>query len=216
METHSLWDQWKRRKEEEKKPKSETTPVKKEVEQKAPESPAPKKNKKPIVLKVLVSGEGGVGKTTLIHKYVEGHFLEDTKMTIGVQFHTKYLTVDDHYVALQIWDFGGQEQFRFMLEAYTKGAKGGLLLFDMTRYFTLKNLEEWASILRTHDPELPILFLGTKIDLENQISVSDENAQEYKDQLNCFEFLKVSSKTGRNVEHAFQVLARKMIENIGL
>ncbi len=173
-------------------------------------------SQKPIVLKVLTTGEGGVGKTTLIHKYVEGKFRIDTKMTIGVEFFTKYLTLDGRLIALQLWDFGGQQQFRFMLNAYAKGAKGALLMFDLTRYFTLKNLGEWADICRSWDPDIPILFLGTKADLTEQLTVDDEYALEFKEKLKCFEFLKVSSKTGANVENAFEVLTRKILDRLGI
>lgn len=210
----SLWNQLQRvKKEEEERKRAPKRPPKQapKVEE-APKPPV--KKEKPIVLKVLTAGEGGVGKTTLIHKYVEGHFLEDTKMTIGVEFHTKYLMVDGRSIALQIWDFGGQEQFRFMLEAYAKGAKGAILMFDLTRYFTLKSLDEWSKICRSWDPDLPILFAGSKFDLGEKISVDDENAEYHKDQLKCFQFIKVSSKTGLNVEKAFEILTRKILERL--
>ncbi|GAH39257.1 unnamed protein product, partial [marine sediment metagenome] len=87
---------------------------------------------KPRVLKIITTGEGGVGKTTLLHRYVEGIFLADTKMTLGVEFFLKELDLDGNKILLQIWDFGGQERFRFLLQNYIMGAKGALLLFDLT------------------------------------------------------------------------------------
>jgi len=85
---------------------------------------------KSIVLKVLTGGDGGVGKTTLLHRYVEGKFSSETKMTIGVEFFLKELMIDDQKVLLQLWDFGGQERFRFLLKSYVIGARGALLMFD--------------------------------------------------------------------------------------
>ena len=87
---------------------------------------------RPLVLKILTAGEGGVGKTTLLHKYIKGEFLADTKMTIGVEFFLKEMNVDGFDVILQLWDFGGQERFRFLLESYVTGARGALLMFDLT------------------------------------------------------------------------------------
>ena len=79
---------------------------------------------KPIILKVLTAGEGGVGKTTLLRRYVDGIFMADTRMTIGVEFFLKELTIEEKKITLQLWDFGGQERFRFLLESYAAGAKG--------------------------------------------------------------------------------------------
>ena len=118
---------------------------------------------KPIVLKVLTAGEGGVGKTTLLRRYVEGKFSSETKMTMGVEFFLKELNIDGQKVMLQLWDFGGQERFRFLLESYVIGARGALLMFDLTRTMTLENIEQWVQIVRKEDPELPILFLGSNI-----------------------------------------------------
>ena len=73
---------------------------------------------KKFILKILTAGEGGVGKTTLLQRYVEGKFSEETKMTIGVEFFLKEMEIDEKHCTLQLWDFGGQERFRFLLESY--------------------------------------------------------------------------------------------------
>ena len=163
------------------------------------------------ILKILTAGEGAVGKTTLLHRYVEGMFTSDTKMTIGVEFFMKELTVEKSPVTLQLWDFGGQERFRFLLENYVYGAKGALLLFDLTRFQTVKNLESWVSILRKFDPNLPILFVGTKLDLEDLVSIDDNYALDLLKQYNFFDFIKISSKLGYNVELTFELIVRKII-----
>ncbi|MGQ4875729.1 MAG: Rab family GTPase [Promethearchaeia archaeon] len=173
-----------------------------------------KKFKKPIVLKILTLGEGGVGKTTLLHRYVEGRFIDGTKMTIGVEFFLKYLDIDNENYVLQIWDFGGQDQFRFILKPYAKGANGAVLLFDLTRPLTLHKIDEWVDIARSHDKDLPILFIGTKLDLEDEIMVHDDYAQELMKEYNLFEYIKVSSKTGYNVEAAFEKLAQEVVKHL--
>ena len=169
---------------------------------------------KPIVLKVLTAGEGGVGKTTLLHRYVEGKFSSETKMTIGVEFFLKELNIDGQKVMLQLWDFGGQERFRFLLESYVIGARGALLMFDLTRTMTLENIDQWVQIVRKEDPELPILFLGSKSDLDNDICVEEDYIEEFKHQFNLYDFLRISSKTGENVEYSFENLTRQILKRI--
>lgn len=168
---------------------------------------------KKFILKILTAGEGGVGKTTLLRRFVEGKFSAETKMTIGVEFFLKETQIDGQQCTLQLWDFGGQERFRFLLESYVLGAKGALLMFDLTRPITLNNLEQWVTIVRKSDPNLPILFLGTKNDLTEEIMINDEYAQSVKEHFNLFEFLRISSKTGENVQDAFEMLTKRILDH---
>ncbi len=167
---------------------------------------------KKFILKILTAGEGGVGKTTLLHRYVEGKFSAETKMTIGVEFFLKETEVDGNAATLQLWDFGGQERFRFLLESYVLGAKGALLMFDLTRPITLDNLEQWINIVRKGDPDLPVLFVGTKLDLAEEIMVDDDYAQSFQEAFNLFDYIKISSKSGENVGNAFDRLTKKILE----
>ena len=167
---------------------------------------------KKFILKILTAGEGGVGKTTLLHRYVEGKFSAETKMTIGVEFFLKEMEVDGKHCTLQLWDFGGQERFRFLLESYVLGAKGAFLMFDLTRPMTLENLQQWVDIVRKSDDTLPVLFLGTKIDLENDIMVDDDYALQFQEKFRLFDYLKVSSKSGENVKNAFESITKKILE----
>ena len=160
-----------------------------------------------IVLKILTAGEGGVGKTTLLHKFVDGTFLQDTRMTIGIQFHVKELDINGTHFSLQLWDFGGQERFRFMMESYVAGAKGALLLFDLTRATTLDKIDQWVSILRKHDKNLPILLVGTKLDLPESNSITEDYIDSIKEEINAVDFIKISSKDHTNVNKAFELIS---------
>ncbi len=168
------------------------------------------------MFKILTAGEGGVGKTTLLYKYVEGKFLSDTRMTVGVEFFLKELTIDKKPFLLQLWDFGGQTQFRFLLDSYVRGAKGALLMFDLTRPSTLMHLDNWINIVRLENPKLPVIFLGTKADLANKISVDETMIQEAKEKYDLFHYLKVSSKTGENVSLAFEMLGQEIKKKLNL
>jgi len=164
-----------------------------------------------LALKILSAGDGGVGKTTFLYRYKEGRFLEDTSMTLGVEFSLKTLMLDGRKVDLQIWDFGGQDRFRHMLPNYVEGAKGALLLADLTRVASFNNIEEWVNTLRAHEEALPIILVGTKNDLVDDIQVDDESAMEFKDKYDLSEYITTSSKTGENVDKAFDLLVRKII-----
>jgi Ras-related protein Rab-11A len=136
------------------------------------------------------------------------------QMTIGVEFFLKELKFDGIEVVLQIWDFGGQERFRFLLESYAIGAKGALLLFDLTRPITLENLGQWVNICRAENPDLPILFIGSKSDLVGTINISEDYIFQIQEENNFFNFLKISSKTGENVALAFELLAKEILNHI--
>ena len=166
------------------------------------------------ILKVITAGEGGVGKTTLLYRYVEDRFLADTKMTLGVDFFIKEVNINGEKIELQVWDFGGQERFRPLLEDYSKGARGALLLFDLTRPASLNGIEEWVDICRIRNPTIPILFLGTKLDLIDAITIEDRYAAYFMYRYNFFKYLKISSKTGYNVNLAFEILTKEMIRNL--
>ena len=171
---------------------------------------------KPIILKVLTAGEGGVGKTTLLRRYVDGIFMADTRMTIGVEFFLKELIIEGKNVALQLWDFGGQERFRFLLDAYAAGARGALVMFDLTRPLTLDRIDEWIRICRSGNSKVPILFLGTKMDLDNDISVDDNYVSELIEKYNFLDYIKVSSKTGENVHKSFEMLSTEILKKLGI
>jgi len=166
---------------------------------------------KKYVLKILTAGDGAVGKTTLLHRYISGTFLENSEMTIGVKFHQKRTNIEDDEINFQLWDFGGQQQFRHMLPRYVLGAQGALLLFDLTRIGTLFNFEDWVNILRKHKEDLPILLIGTKFDLEEEIQADDDYVLDLKEQFKFFDYIKVSSKTGENVDDIFEIISRKVI-----
>lgn len=167
-----------------------------------------------ILLKVITCGEGGVGKTTLLHRYIEGVFLADTRLTIGVEFFLKEIKIEDKKILLQVWDFGGQDHFRPLLKNYAKGARGALILFDLTRPSSLNRIEQWVNICKQEDQDIPIIFLGTKLDLKDQITIDDDIALKFKEDYGFFDYLKISSKTGENVQFAFELLAKELVKKL--
>lgn len=166
---------------------------------------------KSIMFKVLTAGEGGVGKTTLLYRYVKGEFLEDTRMTLGVGFFLKELVVNDLNVTLQLWDFGGQDRFQFLHQSYSEGAKGGILMYDLTRPSTLDRIDYWVNVCRKDNPGIPIIFIGGKSDLIEQRSVSKDMVDEVIEKYDFCEHLEVSSKSGENVKRVFESISEHIL-----
>ena len=167
------------------------------------------------IFKIITAGDGAVGKTTLLRRYVEGKFIFNSQMTLGVEIFTKRIKHKDEIVMLQLWDFGGQEQFRFMLSSYMLGARGAIIMFDLTRYVTVNSIDEWVKICRSANPNLPLILIGGKADLVKDIMVSDDIVLEIKKKYNFIEYLKTSAKTGDNVDKAFEILVKKISEMVG-
>ena len=165
-----------------------------------------------FIFKILTAGDGGVGKTTLLHRYVTGEFLFDTTMTLGVQVFKKEIQIEDKHIMLQLWDFGGQEQFKFMLKHYVYGAHGAIIMFDLTRVNTLQQIKEWIKICNQENLDIPIILIGSKADLVDFISVDEEIEGVFEELFDFLDYLKVSSKTGEKVNDLFKILINKMVE----
>jgi small GTP-binding protein len=160
--------------------------------------------------KVLVAGDGGVGKTTTLTRYIEGVFQEDTQITMGVKIYPKNITFNDKHILLQLWDLGGQEEFRFMHENYTMGVQGAILMVDLTRPGSTFSIEEWVNICRTNNPNLPIILVGNKLDV--MISLLDDNYfYDLKKKYDFFDYIKISAKTGENLRILFDLMIEEMI-----
>ena len=162
--------------------------------------------------KVLMLGDESTEKTSLTIRYISGFYLEDLKLTIGVDFYSKTTTYRDKRVKLQIWDFGGEERFRFLLHQYCKGANGAFFLYDITNSTTLDHLPDWISIIREHTGDIPIMLIGSKLDLDEFRAVSRDDGILAARKYNLDSFAELSSKTGQNVEKAFEVLTEVLIE----
>jgi len=171
--------------------------------------------------KLCIFGDGGVGKTTLINRYVSGVFTDDTTMTIGVGFHVKKLIIENIPVSLQIWDFAGEERFRFMLPAYVRGASGGIFMYDITRYASLRNIKTWSEVIDQctdyNKRPLPVVLVGSKADLDYKRAVASEYGEELVNSEELFiKFIECSSKTGEHVESIFTIITREMMERVNI
>ena len=163
-------------------------------------------------------GDASVGKTSLTVRYVSGTFMEDLKLTIGVDFYSKIIECKNQLVKLQIWDFGGEERFRFLLSQYCKGADGCFFLYDITNKISFDHLPEWTKIIREHAGNIPITLIGSKVDLDEFRMVPPEDGVTAAQKYNLDGFLELSSKTGKKVNDAFihitEILLKKSAPNL--
>jgi small GTP-binding protein len=168
-----------------------------------------------IKFKIIIAGQKGVGKTSLIRRYATGKFDTSTLSTIGVDFETKQVTVDGKEVLFNVWDFAGEKKFRVLFPSYVSGASGALVLYDITNKESLYDLKDWLDIIDNVDnPPRTRILIEHKIDLEDRREVSRKEAEKFfKKYKFQGEIMSASAKTGENVEELFQVLAREIIKN---
>ncbi|KAJ8380074.1 hypothetical protein SKAU_G00008520 [Synaphobranchus kaupii] len=174
-------------------------------------------SRKKVLLKVIILGDSGVGKTSLMNQYVNKKFSNQYKATIGADFLTKEVMVDDRMVTMQIWDTAGQERFQSLGVAFYRGADCCVLVYDVTALNTFNTLDSWKDEFliqaSPRDPEnFPFVVLGNKIDLENR-QVTTKRAQAWcKSNKSNIPYFETSAKEAINVEQAFQTIGRNALK----
>ena len=158
------------------------------------------------VLKIIVAGNGGIGKTTLMKSFCYREYAEDQRLTVGTEIFIKKFVVDDQVEFMQVWDLGGQEHFRFFLKGLVKGAHGAILGFDIKRRNSFIDLKKWLALLRSADPDIPIVLVATKLDLGYHPTLTPELARKFVEENNLIGFVEISSKEKYNLEVPFRVL----------
>jgi len=165
----------------------------------------------------LMLGADSAGKTAMTKRYCYNIFNPSERLTIGVDFHVKTVEMNKSKVKLQIWDLGGDERFRFLLPTYCLGANAAFLLYDVTRPSTLDNISEWTTIVKQRGRHIPIMLVGSKINLSKR---SRQVPRDYGIQIaednNLAAFVEICPKTGQNVDDAFKVLTELSLERTEL
>ncbi len=173
-----------------------------------------------VAYKICIFGDKKVGKTTLAHRYLTNLFNKYIVTTLGAEIHIKFLEIENIRVVLQVWDFGGEDSFRFLLPAYARGSFGGIFMFDITNNNSLKSVDKWLSVFRgglnIAEKDLPIIMVGGKLDLEENRVCSKEEAKTLLKSYNMSNYIECSSKTGENVELIFETLVRNIMNRLKL
>jgi small GTP-binding protein len=163
-------------------------------------------------IKIIVSGDGGVGKTSFLNRLIHDNFDMNSELTKGVDFFSKDVRINGYEYNFVMWDFAGQDQFKKLLSDFVNGSLAAFVLFDLSRFNTLEGVEEWINTLN-HYGEIPAYIIGTKSDIidTNEAHIFDDYISEIKrNNKNVLGYLKISSKTGSNVKQAFNSLIDKL------
>ena len=166
-----------------------------------------------LLFKLILIGDSYVSKSNILLKYLKNQFNENSKTTIGVEFGTKNIIINNKRIKIQIWDTAGQERYRSITSAYYKGAKGALIVYDITRKNTFDNIDKWITDLKLNgDKNICIIILGNKSDLidKREINKNDgiKKAEMYKTA-----FLETSALNGDNISKAFDELIEQIVIN---
>ena len=164
------------------------------------------------LFKLIIVGDTNVGKTNIMSKYIKDQFNITSKSTIGVEFGTKILEIDNKKVKAQIWDTAGQERYKSITSAYYKGAKGAFIVYDITNKSTFESVDKWIKDLNSYgDKNLTMLLIGNKSDLEDKRIINKEEGEE---KAKSFElgFIETSAYNGDNIDQAFDIMLKEVLK----
>lgn len=168
------------------------------------------------IWKILFVGNSGVGKSSVMLRFINEEFKEDVSATIGVDFKLKYLKIGDVVHKLALWDTAGQERFRGLTSSYYKGANGVIVMYDVTDRKSFNEVDSWIQEVKNNCSCTPIFcIVGNKIDkrINNESNVNSVRIEEGKQlamKHNCM-FLETSARTNEGIEFLFKELANKLV-----
>lgn len=154
--------------------------------------------------KIVLVGDSGVGKSNLLTRFTKNEFNFKSSTTIGVEFSTRTVEVQNKKIKAQVWDTAGQERFRAITNAFYRGAVGALLVYDITKHESYMNVEKWLKELREHgDSNMVHMLVGNKSDLKHLRAVPTEEASSFAEK-NNLSFIEASALDANNVDTAFE------------
>ena len=161
-------------------------------------------------VKLIIVGDSGVGKTNLISRFASDKFQSNSKATIGVEFIYKTLKINKEIFKVEIWDTAGQERYKSITSAYYKGAKGAIIVYDITSETSFNNIENWINEVKSKaSNNIQIMIIGNKTDLYKERKISVEKGIEKAKTLN-FHLFEASALDKTNVKEAFNYLLKEM------
>ena len=169
-----------------------------------------------MTFKILTIGESGVGKTCVLRRFVENKFLKNHLATIGIDFKTKTLNINNQEIKLKIWDTAGQERFRNITTQYYKGADGIVLVYDVTDESSYEKIRDWMEqiLSNTQQEEIGLVLLGNKCDMEPRV-VTEDMGKKMAEELKI-SYYETSALTGQGIKEAFEGLTRDIMKKRGV
>ena len=169
---------------------------------------------KAAFFKICIVGDFSVGKSTLLHRYLERRYVSDVQSTIGSNFFVKHLKIPNvkPLVTLQIWDLAGQDHFKWVRQAFYKGAKGIVYVFDLAREETFNHLETWVEEVEGTIGRVPWILVGNKLDLVNPSErvIPKQNCINFSQKMSAISYEETSAKLGTGVDGIFYNLSVEM------
>ncbi|KAG0418284.1 Ras-related protein Rab-35 [Dictyocoela roeselum] len=162
------------------------------------------------LFKIVLIGDSGVGKTSLLSRYTENTFLSNYISTIGVDFKIKTIELDQKTIKLQIWDTAGQERFRTITSGYYRGSHAIFIVFDYENPESLGNISTWVAEIRKHTDSTLLVVLGNKVD--GNIAVSEDRVRDALSANNINHFFKVSAKENIGIDVVFNFVCNELIK----
>ena len=168
-----------------------------------------------FAFKMCIFGDSGVGKSTLINRYITAKFDQDLKSTLGAAILMKFIETETMRITFQIWDFAGEDRFNFLLPSYAQGSSAAIFMCDITNRDSITNIDKWLLAfnegLNNHNPDFPLIIVGGKLDLEEKRSLSKKDIEAILTVRKEFDYFECSSKTGENVDLLFQTIIDKIL-----
>ena len=173
-------------------------------------------SEKGTTFKILTIGESGVGKTCILRRFVENKFLKNHLATIGIDFKTKTLNINNQEIKLKIWDTAGQERFRNITTQYYKGADGIVLVYDVTDEASYEKIKDWMDqiLSNTQQEEIGLVLLGNKCDMEPR-NVTEDQGKKMAEELKI-SYFETSALNGQGIKEAFEQLTRDIMKKKGV
>ena len=166
------------------------------------------------IFKVVIVGDSGVGKTNLIGRYLKNEYKQDTKATVGVEFGEKKYDINGLKIKAQLWDTAGQERYKAITSMYYKGAKGSLIVFDLSSKSTFVNAEKWYNeIKKATDPSINLILIGNKSDLKDKRQVTSEEGENKAKEMGIA-YMETSALNSENVDKAFNWLIEEITKKM--
>ncbi|EGR28304.1 Ras family protein, putative [Ichthyophthirius multifiliis] len=166
------------------------------------------------VLKFLVIGDSGVGKTCVLLKYCDDTFTNVHLTTIGIDYKLKQEIIDGKKVKLQIWDTAGQERFKTITQSYYKGATGIILAYSVIDPNSFKNITDWMKQINMHaDANVKKIIIANKCDMKDERKVSTKEGEDLAEKYNV-NYFETSAKDGLNIREAFRCIAKQAFDTI--
>ena len=166
------------------------------------------------LLKFVVIGDSGVGKSNIMLRYIYNSFNDEFKTTVGVEFGAKNVEMDKKIFRIQIWDTAGQENFRSIARAYYKNSVCACVVYDVTSRSSFENIQMWIDdCTKQTEKSILLVLIGNKSDLNDKREVSIEEGEAFAKSHNMI-FLETSAKTGDNINKIFEKSVKQISKNI--